>query len=88
MIQFSYDSVSPELVQRLIKDMGNYGFDLKHTVLFPNEFAVSGHGLIGSAQYEASAQRLTVTIMERHGLSKLITDNTIHQRLLAALGRA
>jgi hypothetical protein len=85
---FYFKSVSPESLQIAIREMGNYGFNLSHTAQDPNAFSVSGHGIVGTATYNPSVQYLTIRIIERTGLAKLITDDVINQRLLAALGRA
>jgi hypothetical protein len=85
---FSYGSVSIELLQRVIGKMGTYGFNLTHTAQDQNAFSVSGHGLVGTATYDSPGQYLTIRIIERTGLSKLITDEVIDDRIMAALGRA
>jgi hypothetical protein len=85
---FNFHSVSPESLQKVIREMGAYGFNLTPTAQDPNAFSVSGHGLVGTATYRPSVQHLAVVIMERTGLAKMITDDVINERLLAALGRA
>lgn len=87
MTSFVFDSVSADLVQNVINEMSGWGFDLSHTARL-NEYSVSGHGIVGSASYDAGKRSLTVTIIEKQGLSKLIPDGTINDRLLQALGRA
>lgn len=87
MTQFEFDSVSPNTVQNLINEMGGYGFNISHTAQ-ENQFAIAGHGISGTASYDPTGQKLSVVIAEKQGLAKLISDATIHNQILHALGRA
>lgn len=90
MTTFTYDQVTPEMVQALVKELQAAGSTVRAP--FPstphevsNSWTITGHGVTADATYDPSAAKLTVDIRSK---PFFVAASFINTGILKALGRA